>query len=75
MKDVEEKILEALKELERWEARKEKVKARLARQDADISEIERINEQITHYRNLLSDMKSKMSSTDVTRTIVRTGNQ
>ena len=75
MKDVEDKILEALKELERWEARKEKVKARLARQDADISEIERINEQITHYRNLLSDMKSKMSSTDVTRTIVRTGNQ
>ena len=75
MKDVEDKILEALKELERWEARKEKVKARLARQDADISEIERINEQITHYHNLLRDMKSKMSSTDVTRTIVRTGNQ
>ena len=75
MKDVEDKILEALKELERWEGRKEKVKARLARQDADISEIERINEQITHYRNLLRDMKSKLSSTDVTRTIVRTGNQ
>ena len=75
MKDVEEKILEALKELERWEARKEKVKVRLARQDADISEIERINEQITHYRNLLRDMKSTLSSTDVTRTIVRTGNQ
>ena len=75
MKAVEDKILEALKELERWEARKEKVKARLARQDADISEIERINEQITHYRNLLRDMKSKLSSTDVTRTIVRTGNQ
>jgi len=75
MKDVEDKILEALKELERWEARKVKVKARLARQDADISEIERINEQITHYRNLLRDMKSKMSSTDITRTIVRTGNQ
>jgi len=75
MKEVEDKILEALKELERWEARKEKVEVRLARQDADISEIERINEQITHYRNLLRDMKSKMSSTDVTRTIVRTGNQ
>ena len=75
MKAVEDKILEALKELERWEARKEKVKMRLASQDADISEIERINEQITHYRNLLRDMKSKLSSTDVTRTIVRTGNQ
>ena len=75
MKEVEDKILEALKELERWEARKEKVEVRLARQDADISEIERINEQITHYRNLLRDMKSTLSSTDVTRTIVRTGNQ
>jgi len=75
MKDVEDKILEALRELERWEARKLKVKERLEREEADPSEIERINEQIKHYQNLLKDMKAKMSSTDVTRTIVRSGNQ
>ncbi len=75
MKDVEDKILEALRELERWEARKLKVKERLEREEADPSEIERINEQIKHYQNLLKDMKAKMSSTDVTRTIIRSGNQ
>jgi len=75
MKDVEDKILEALRELERWEARKLKVKERLEREEADPSEIERINEQIKHYQNLLKDMKAKMSSTDVIRTIIRSGNQ
>tara|TARA_B100001029_G_scaffold149519_1_gene131248 strand:+ start:7791 stop:8021 length:231 start_codon:yes stop_codon:yes gene_type:complete len=75
IKEVEEKILEAIRELERWESRKEKVKARLERQDADISELERINEQINHYKSLLKDMKTEMSSTDVTRTIMRSGNQ
>ena len=58
MKDVEDKILEALRELERWEARKMKVKERLEREEADPSEIERINEQIKHYQNLLKDMKA-----------------
>ena len=63
MEDIEDKILEALKELERWQNRKIKVKERLERNDADISELSRINEQITHYEGLLQDMKKKISST------------
>ena len=75
MDDIEDRILEALKELERWQKRKVKVKERLERDDADISELDRINEQITHYEGLLQDMKKKISSTDVSRTIIRSGNQ
>ncbi len=75
MEEIEDKILEALKELERWESRKVKVKERLEKDEADVSEIERINEQINHYRNLLQDMKRKMSSTDVARTLFRSSNQ
>ena len=75
MEDIEDKILEALKELERWQNRKIKVKERLERNDADISELSRIDEQITHYEGLLQDMKKKMSSTDVSRTILRSSNQ
>ena len=75
MDDIEDRILEALKELERWQNRKVKVKERLERNDADISELDRINEQITHYEGLLQDMKKKISSTDVSRTIFRSGNQ
>ena len=75
MEDIEDKILEALKELERWQNRKIKVKERLEKNDADISELDRINEQIMHYEGLLQDMKKKMSSTDVSRTIFRSSNQ
>tara|TARA_B110000014_G_scaffold201303_1_gene150956 strand:- start:303 stop:530 length:228 start_codon:yes stop_codon:yes gene_type:complete len=75
MEGIEDKILEALKELERWQNRKVKVKERLKKNDADISELDRINEQITHYEGLLQDMKKKMSSTDVSRTIIRSSNQ
>ena len=75
MEEIEDKILEALKELERWESRKLKVKERLKRDEADISELERIDEQINHYQNLLQDMKRKMSSTDVARTLFRSSNQ
>ena len=75
MDDIEDKILEALKELERWQNREIKVKKRLERDDADISELDRIKEQITHYEGLLKDMKKKMSSTDVSRTILRSSNQ
>ena len=75
MEGIEEKILEALKELERWENRKVKVKERLEKDDADISELERIDEQILHYEGLLKDMKKKMSSTDVSRTLFRSSNQ
>jgi hypothetical protein len=75
MEGIEEKILEALKELERWENRRIKVKERLERDDADISELERINEQISHYEGLLQDMKKKISSTDVSRTLFRSSNQ
>ena len=75
MDDIEDRILEALKELERWQNRKVKVKERLERDDADISELDRINEQITHYEGLLQDMKKKMSSTDVSRTLFRSSNQ
>jgi len=74
MKSVEDKIVDALNELERWEKRKGKVLERYKIGDADKSEIERINEQISHYKNLLSDMKKKMNSSDVSRTIARTGN-
>ena len=69
MKSVEDKIIEVLNELEKWESRKEKVKERYDRGDADRTEIERINEQISHYKNLLSDMKRKMNSTDISRTV------
>ena len=75
MDGIEDKILEALKELERWQNREIKVKKRLERNDADISELDRIKEQITHYEGLLQDMKKKMSSTDVSRTIFRSSNQ
>ncbi len=75
MDNIEDKILEALKELERWQNREIKVKKRLERNDADISELDRIKEQITHYEGLLQDMKKKMSSTDVSRTIFRSSNQ
>ena len=75
MDDIEDKILEALKELERWQNREIKVKKRLERNDADISELDRIKEQITHYEGLLQDMKKKMSSTDVSRTLFRSSNQ
>ena len=75
MDEIEDKILEALKELERWQNREIKVRKRLERNDADISELDRIKEQITHYEGLLQDMKKKMSSTDVSRTIFRSSNQ
>jgi hypothetical protein len=75
MEGIEEKILEALKELERWQNRKIKVKERLENDDADASELERIDEQISHYEGLLQDMKKKISSTDVSRTLFRSSNQ
>lgn len=75
MDDIEDKILEALKELERWQNREIKVKKRLEKDDADISELDRIKEQIKHYEGLLQDMKKKISSTDVSRTILRSSNQ
>ena len=74
MKSVEKKIIEVLDELEKWENRKEKVKDRYDKGDADKTELERINEQVTHYKNLLSDMKKKMNNTDISRTIARSGN-
>ena len=75
MEGIEEKILEAVKELERWQNRKVKVQERLEKDDADISELDRINEQISHYESLLQDMKKKISSTDVSRTLFRSSNQ
>ena len=75
MEEIEDKILEAIKELERWQNRKVKVKERLERDEADVSELERIEEQISHYEGLLHDMKKKMSSTDVSPTLLRSGNQ
>ena len=75
MEGIEEKILEAVKELERWQNRKINVQERLEKDDADVSEIDRINEQISHYEGLLQDMKKKISSTDVSRTLFRSSNQ
>ena len=74
MKSIEKKIVEVLDELEKWESRKEKVKNRYDKGDADKTELQRINEQVTHYKSLLSDMKKKMNSTDISRTIARSGN-
>ena len=74
MKSVEDKIIEVLNELDKWENRREKVEERYDRGDADKTEIERINEQISHYKSLLSDMKKKMNSTDISTTIARSGN-
>ena len=74
MKSVENKILEVVSELEKWEKRRDRVKERYDRGDADRTEIERINEQITHYKNLLGDMKKKMNSADISRTIARSSN-
>ena len=74
MKSVEDKIIEVLNELEKWKSRREKVRERYERGDADKTEMERINEQISHYKNLLSDMKKKMNSTDISRTIARGSN-
>tara|TARA_Y100001970_G_scaffold294191_1_gene448243 strand:+ start:3533 stop:3757 length:225 start_codon:yes stop_codon:yes gene_type:complete len=74
MKAIEEKIIEVLDELEKWEIRKKKVEERYSNGNADISELERIKEQINHYQNLLSDMKKKMNSTDISRIISRTSN-
>ena len=39
MQEVEDKIMEALKELERWEDRKDKVKLRLENASGDPSEM------------------------------------
>ena len=75
MAEVEDKIMEALRELERWENRREKVRIRLENDDADESELDRIKEQIIHYQKLLQDMKKKLSSADVSRNIARSGNQ
>ena len=75
MIDIEDKILEAIKELTKWESRKERVNARVLKGDADKSEIDRINEQIEHYKSLLQDMKKEISSTDLSRTIARSGSQ
>ena len=74
MKSVEDKIIEVLNELEKWKSRREKVRERYERGDADKTEMERIDEQISHYKNLLSDMKKKMNSTDISRTIARSSN-
>ena len=74
MKSVEDKIIEVLNELEKWESRRKKVRERYERGDADKTEVERIKEQISHYQNLLSDMKKKMNNTDISRTIARSGN-
>tara|TARA_B100000902_G_scaffold117612_1_gene118287 strand:- start:1260 stop:1484 length:225 start_codon:yes stop_codon:yes gene_type:complete len=74
MKSVEDKIIEVLNELEKWESRREKVSERYERGDADKTEIQRIEEQISHYKSLLSDMKKKMNNTDISRTIARSGN-
>ena len=75
MAEVEDKIMEALRELERWESRRAKVRIRLENDDADESELARIDEQIHHYQKLLQDMKKKLASSDVSRTIARSGNQ
>ena len=52
MREIEDKILEVITELESWERREKKVRARLEKDEADVSELDRINEQISHYQSL-----------------------
>ena len=71
----EARILQAVEELEKWESRLERVHARAEQGEGDASELERIEEQIVHYKRLLADMKREsLGSSDVSRTIARTGN-
>ena len=71
----EARILQAVAELEKWESRRERVRQRVEQGEGDASELERIEEQVTHYERLLADMKREsLGSSDVSRTIARTGN-
>ena len=71
----EARILQAVAELEKWESRRERVRQRIERGEGDASELERIEEQVAHYERLLADMKREsLGSSDVSRTIARTGN-
>jgi hypothetical protein len=45
----EERILQAIAELEKWEARRERVSARIEQGDGDASELDRIEEQFDPY--------------------------
>ena len=71
----EARILQAVAELEKWESRRERVRQRIEQGEGDASELERIEEQVAHYERLLADMKREsLGSSDVSRTIARTGN-
>ena len=71
----EARILQAVAELEKWESRRERVRQRVEQGEGDASELERIEEQVAHYKRLLADMKREsLGSSDVSRTIARTGN-
>ena len=74
--DMEEaRILQAVAELEKWESRRKRVRQRIEQGEGDASEMERVEEQITHYERLLADMKREsLGGSDISRTIARTGN-
>ena len=71
----EARILQAAAELEKWKSRCERVRERVEQGEGDASELERAEEQVTHYERLLADMKREsLGGSDVSRTIARTGN-
>jgi len=69
--EIESRIVEALNELERWEARLERARQRRAHGDGNPDEIARTKEQIAHYRALLRDMKRQMHPSRLTQFLSR----
>ena len=59
MKSVEDKIIEVLNELEKWKSRREKVRERYERGNADKTEMERRTNEIVRYRLLSAGLKIK----------------
>ena len=69
--DAEARIVAAITELERWEARREKARERRRRGEGTRDELRRIDEQIAHYRALLRDMKQDLHPGRLARTLAR----
>jgi len=62
----EEAILRAIKELESWETRKHSLQVdmkAMSREERKLCalELERVKEQIYHYRKLIKEMKSEVA--------------
>lgn len=69
--EIESRIVEAINELERWEARLKRAHERRKRGDGTPDELARIKEQVAHYRALLRDMKRQMHPSRLTQLLSR----